>query len=269
MNYYQILEIKFDATQEEIKQAYRKQAKKWHPDINQSPEAHVKMIAINQAYEILSDLEQRKQYDDLLRVRQKNSIAYSTYTKTRKESESDLDDWLKAYLKQRRIIEEIYEKYATIVARIIWLKNNNFDDDEELKRKLSIMRTSEKDLEQYYSREYDFSNDKDSITALEYLFSNIEKSSMRAFDINTGYRILPAKDKEKILYGLHKNEFKKTIEVVFTRNAKLVCDFLYQKEKDYVTKINSDYEYAIPANVKDIEKFLRSVISKLKNDIVR
>jgi len=52
-----------DATADEIKKAYRKLARKYHPDVNKSPEAEEKFKEINAAYEILSDPQKRKQYD--------------------------------------------------------------------------------------------------------------------------------------------------------------------------------------------------------------
>lgn len=62
-DYYEILEIKRDADQDEIKKAYRKQALKWHPDKNQSPEAGEKFKSIGEAYSILSDPEKKLIYD--------------------------------------------------------------------------------------------------------------------------------------------------------------------------------------------------------------
>jgi len=61
--FYKILEINENATQEEIKKAYRRLAAKWHPDRNKSPEATKKMQKINKAYEILGNEEKRKRYD--------------------------------------------------------------------------------------------------------------------------------------------------------------------------------------------------------------
>lgn len=61
--FYQILEIGENATQEEIKNAYRKLATKWHPDRNKSPEATKKMQEINKAYEVLGNEEKKKKYD--------------------------------------------------------------------------------------------------------------------------------------------------------------------------------------------------------------
>lgn len=63
-DYYQILGIKRDATEKDIKQAYRKLARQYHPDINpgnKSAEARFKLI--NEAHEVLSDKEKRKKYD--------------------------------------------------------------------------------------------------------------------------------------------------------------------------------------------------------------
>lgn len=60
---YETLGVNKDASSDEIKKAYRKLARKYHPDINKDPEAENKFKEINAAYEILSDDDKRKQYD--------------------------------------------------------------------------------------------------------------------------------------------------------------------------------------------------------------
>ena len=62
-DYYQILEVARDATQKQIKQAYRKGARKFHPDVNKSPEAEKKFKELGEAYEVLKDPEKRAAYD--------------------------------------------------------------------------------------------------------------------------------------------------------------------------------------------------------------
>jgi DnaJ-class molecular chaperone len=66
-DYYKILSIAFEASDTEIKKAYRRLSMIWHPDKNTSPNAHEKFIEITEAYEILIDPIQRKNYDILFK----------------------------------------------------------------------------------------------------------------------------------------------------------------------------------------------------------
>lgn len=62
-DYYKILELSKDASDRDIKSAYRRLSKMYHPDKNSSPEAHEKFIEIGEAYEVLSDPEKKSNYD--------------------------------------------------------------------------------------------------------------------------------------------------------------------------------------------------------------
>lgn len=66
-DYYKILGVKKNASEKEIKSAFRKLARKYHPDVNpNNKEAEEKFKEINEANEVLTDTEKRKQYDQML-----------------------------------------------------------------------------------------------------------------------------------------------------------------------------------------------------------
>ncbi|GMR35929.1 hypothetical protein PMAYCL1PPCAC_06124, partial [Pristionchus mayeri] len=63
-NYYEVLGLAKAATPEEIKKAYRSLALRYHPDKNREAEAEAKFKEIAEAFEVLSDEESRKKYDE-------------------------------------------------------------------------------------------------------------------------------------------------------------------------------------------------------------
>jgi curved DNA-binding protein len=62
-DYYKVLGVPRDASDSDIKSAYRKAARKYHPDVNKDPDASEKFSQATEAYEVLSDPEKRKVYD--------------------------------------------------------------------------------------------------------------------------------------------------------------------------------------------------------------
>jgi len=62
-DHYETLGVSRDASQEDIKRAYRKLARELHPDVNPSPDAEEKFKTVTHAYDVLSDPQQRQQYD--------------------------------------------------------------------------------------------------------------------------------------------------------------------------------------------------------------
>ncbi len=62
-DYYEVLGVSKDASQEEIKKAYRKLARQYHPDVNKASDAESKFKEVREAYEVLSDSNKRAQYD--------------------------------------------------------------------------------------------------------------------------------------------------------------------------------------------------------------
>ncbi|GAA8158334.1 J domain-containing protein [Helicobacter pylori] len=89
---YQTLNVSENASQDEIKKSYRRLARKYHPDLNKTKEAEEKFKEINAAYEILSDEEKRRQYDQF-GDNMFGGQNFSDFARSRSASE-DLDDIL-------------------------------------------------------------------------------------------------------------------------------------------------------------------------------
>ena len=64
-DYYKIMGVGRDASQEEIKRAYRRLARKYHPDVSKEADAEVRFKEVGEAYEVLKDPEKRAAYDQL------------------------------------------------------------------------------------------------------------------------------------------------------------------------------------------------------------
>jgi hypothetical protein len=96
--YYSVLGIKENANDEEVSQAYKLLALKFHPDRNKSAIAHDMMVQINEAYEVLSDYDKRMQYEK-----------YGFNTHTERYASGDVEDYYTSLLKIRlvRILKDI------------------------------------------------------------------------------------------------------------------------------------------------------------------
>ncbi|MFY0673032.1 MAG: DnaJ domain-containing protein [Bacteroidia bacterium] len=97
VNLYEILGVDSNATDKEIKRAFRVMAKKYHPDVSKEPNAQAKFNEVYSAYEILGDIDKRSYYDELL-IQPTNEYS---------ETESDF------YYDESPVYEWREEAYAT------------------------------------------------------------------------------------------------------------------------------------------------------------
>lgn len=87
-NYYRILGVSKDATKAEIKSAYRKLAKQYHPDVNQDDDAEEMFKKITEAYQTLIDDDLREEYDRELRANRASSSSSNKQSTNNKQQYS-------------------------------------------------------------------------------------------------------------------------------------------------------------------------------------
>jgi DnaJ-class molecular chaperone len=108
VDYYAILNIKPTASKKEIKEAFKREALKWHPDRNNSPDATTKMQLINEAYLILKDDEARERYDkQYYKFQETNQERHSNNEEeyqwhTYSSNDDILNDWIKKAKRQAK-----------------------------------------------------------------------------------------------------------------------------------------------------------------------
>jgi molecular chaperone DnaJ len=146
---YQILELTPTATQDEVKRAYRRLAKRFHPDSHHEVANHDRITQINAAYEVLGDPRQRRGYDRQRQGqpghRQARAAASSKPQQPSRASrniDSHLDAWLKqVYVPVNRRLGQMIKQLKPAIAQ---LSKDPFDDQlmEDFQHYLEECRTS-------------------------------------------------------------------------------------------------------------------------------
>jgi curved DNA-binding protein CbpA len=125
MSYYEILAVDTDASFSEIKNAYRIQLKKWHPDINKSPDALEYTRKIIEAWQILGDPNKRAEYDALLAKEEFYESPPAWYGAVRqraaKKAKSPLSVLLKMMIVEGPLSHKIIGCFYLVLAIIVLL----------------------------------------------------------------------------------------------------------------------------------------------------
>jgi curved DNA-binding protein len=110
-DYYEVLGLAKDASEDEIKKAYRKMASKYHPDVSKEPDAEMRMREVNEANDILRDKEKRSMYDQFGHAEdnfQTHHKARSAHTRSWTfDTQNDM----------REVFEELFKQNANFTNR--------------------------------------------------------------------------------------------------------------------------------------------------------
>jgi molecular chaperone DnaJ len=151
-NHYETLKVNSNASQAEIKQAYRRLVKLFHPDLNQEAADNEQIIRINAAYEVLGDTQSRLNYDQQLYKhsqkvssdRQQRSAAvqkqYHATRKTGRDADEQVEEWLRLiYQPVNRVLCDILNSLEEQIEK---LAADPFDDEllEEFQDYLNTCR---------------------------------------------------------------------------------------------------------------------------------
>ncbi len=128
-DYYKILGLTKNCDNKEIKIAYRKKAIFWHPDKNSSLEANDRFIEVKEAYEILSDFQKRKTYDNLFqnteqktKNQEKEHEFYKWTEEAVKEAKSDLNLPIQKFIKKvNRAVDTVQYGCGMFFLIYLWI----------------------------------------------------------------------------------------------------------------------------------------------------
>ncbi|STX52887.1 curved DNA binding protein DnaJ [Legionella busanensis] len=142
-DYYKIMGLDRNVSQEEIKRAYRKLARKYHPDVSKEPNAESKFKELGEAYEVLKDPEKRAKYDQFGQYwqnpnagasgRQGEQSNYQYSHSFDQGSAADFEEFLNSIFKQRQQQEyDYFEESLDIHAKITISLEDSFHGTEKM-----------------------------------------------------------------------------------------------------------------------------------------
>lgn len=133
-DYYQIMGLEKTATKEQIRQAYRKLARKYHPDVSKEPNAEHKFKEVGEAYEILKDPEKKAKYDQYGAYWKEpppetRGQSYQSYQAD--NNSADFDDFLNRVFRQRYEAEQAQAYAQDSHAKLVISLEDSFHGAEK------------------------------------------------------------------------------------------------------------------------------------------
>ena len=225
MNYYKLMKLSPKASSKDINDTHRTLAKKYHPDINNNEDAHEKMTKLNEAYEVLSDKNKRKEYDKKLisdlqqQQRQHISTGVSRTGKSglRHETAFDSKRTDKAELLRKKAEERLKTEEAQRVFRTE-MAQKRAEEAARKKRHDEVMSDKKKviDVLSYLATSNDFKLRKKEETKDD--LQNAVKVLLSLVKGNGAHMQKMAEENERkqrikeILDLIHKGDEEKTVE---------------------------------------------------------
>jgi molecular chaperone DnaJ len=217
-NHYETLKVSPSASQAEIKLAYRRLVKLFHPDSNQDTADHEQIIRINAAYEVLGDNQNRRNYDQELQDdsqklnsdRQQRTASAQKYYQTRRKTGRDVDEQVEEWLRQ------VYQPVNRLLCNILYSLEEQMEqlaadpfDDELLDEFQEYLQACRDDLKQAQSTFRSLPNPPSLARTAAHLYYSLDQvadglEELGYFPLNYDERYLhTGQELFRIATGLH------------------------------------------------------------------
>ncbi|MFW9262567.1 molecular chaperone DnaJ [Nostoc sp. KVJ20] len=217
-NHYETLKVSPSASQAEIKLAYRRLVKLFHPDSNQDTADHEQIIRINAAYEVLGDNQNRRNYDQELQDdsqklnsdRQQRTASAQRHHQTRRKTGRDVDEQVEEWLRQ------VYQPVNRLLCNILYSLEEQMEqlaadpfDDELLDEFQEYLQACRDDLKQAQSTFRSLPNPPSLARTAAHLYYSLDQvadglEELGYFPLNYDERYLhTGQELFRIATGLH------------------------------------------------------------------